>query len=216
MMPGKRLLPRASTMYPTMASTPPAFMISFARSGVCRAISRMRVAAFFRTNSSVSLRQFNMRGKISASTTTSARSTECLAICDRQEQTCLFRGTSPLESSAARSVTAPASTTTWARSGECLQMSANEDAAIRFSGKSGSWKQRTRSGTAPASTTVWARSLVCLATYPKAQDAASFTEGSNSSRHRVKASIAPESTTACANCGECLATARNTKAAAFL
>ena len=70
-----------------MLNPAPAFTMSFAKSGVWRAISRMHVAAFFRTYSSTSFRQSRMRGKISASTTTSAKSTLCLAICDRQLQT---------------------------------------------------------------------------------------------------------------------------------
>jgi len=44
----------------------------------------MHVAAFFCTKMSSSWRQLRMLGKISASTTISARSTECFAICARQ------------------------------------------------------------------------------------------------------------------------------------
>ena len=54
-----------------------------------------------------------MRGKISASTTTSARSTLCLAICDRQLHTWRLSGASMWLMSFASSETAPASTTVW-------------------------------------------------------------------------------------------------------
>lgn len=56
-------------------------------SGVCLAISRISVATFFLTYSSGSLRQVSTAGKISASTTISARSTECLEIWLRAEKT---------------------------------------------------------------------------------------------------------------------------------
>jgi len=60
-------------------------------SGVCFAISLMSVATFFFTYSSGSLRQVRTAGKISASTTISARSTECLEIWLRAENTCLWK-----------------------------------------------------------------------------------------------------------------------------
>ena len=56
-------------------------------SGVCLAISLMSVATFFFTYSSESFRQVSTAGNISASTTISARSTECLAIWLNAENT---------------------------------------------------------------------------------------------------------------------------------
>jgi hypothetical protein len=50
----------------------------------------MHVAAFFLTFTSTSFKQFNILGNISASTTTSAKSTVCFAICAKQEHTFLF------------------------------------------------------------------------------------------------------------------------------
>jgi len=66
-----------------VAAAPPECTISFASSVVYLAISLMHVAAFFLTYTSISLRQFKILGKISASTTISARSTVCLEICAR-------------------------------------------------------------------------------------------------------------------------------------
>jgi riboflavin synthase alpha subunit len=53
---------------------------SFFTSGVCLTISRISVAQFFFTYSSESFKHAKAAGKISASTTISAKSTECLAI----------------------------------------------------------------------------------------------------------------------------------------
>ncbi|KAG7236993.1 hypothetical protein INR49_032924 [Caranx melampygus] len=58
-------------------------------SGVCFTTSLIRVVTFFLTYSSGSLRQVTAAGKMSASTTISARSTECLLIWLRAENTCL-------------------------------------------------------------------------------------------------------------------------------
>lgn len=58
---------------------------------MCLATSRMSVAQFFFTYSSLSFRQANEAGKISASTTISAKSTECLAIWLSAEKTCLYK-----------------------------------------------------------------------------------------------------------------------------
>mmetsp|Transcript_30569 Transcript_30569/g.97547 ORF Transcript_30569/g.97547 Transcript_30569/m.97547 type:complete len:376 (+) Transcript_30569:552-1679(+) len=216
MMDGSLALPGASDTWSTSAAAPPELTMSLASSGVCLATSRTAVAAFLRTSWSLSLRQLRIFGKISASTTTSARSTECLAICARQPQTWRFSLASGCAMSGARYATEPASTTACASSGECLQMSLIAEAEMRLSVISGSWRQSTRSGTAPASTTDCAREASCWAMYPMAQAADSFTVGSNSSRHGTSASSAWLSTTACARSGECLATARSTKAAAFL
>ena len=49
-------------------------------SGVCLTISRINVAQFFLTYSSESFKHAKAAGKISASTTISAKSTECFAI----------------------------------------------------------------------------------------------------------------------------------------
>lgn len=59
----------------------------FFTSGVCFAISLIKVQAFFFTYSSLSFTQVSTTGKISASTTISARSTECFATWLRAERT---------------------------------------------------------------------------------------------------------------------------------
>ena len=63
------------------------FVLFCFTSGVCFAISLIKVEAFFFTYSSLSFRQVSTTGKISASTTISARSTECFAIWLRAERT---------------------------------------------------------------------------------------------------------------------------------
>ena len=63
------------------------YSLLYCTSGVCLAISRISVATFFLTYSSGSLRQVSTAGKISASTTISARSNECLEIWLRAEKT---------------------------------------------------------------------------------------------------------------------------------
>ena len=104
-------------------------------SGVCLATSRISVAQFFFTYSSESkigqdgqfefhkkkqfaipFRQVRTLGNISASTTISANSTECLLICERAEKTCLFSLASGFKVKLARWAMAPASTTVWANS----------------------------------------------------------------------------------------------------
>ena len=60
------------------------------------------------------LSEVSTAGKTSASTTISARSSECLATCERAENTCRFRRGSGLPTSPARWAMAPASTTVWA------------------------------------------------------------------------------------------------------
>ena len=77
MMPGSLLFPCASETYSTKAAAPPELTISLASSGVCLDTSRTHMAPFLRTMVSTSRRQLRMFGKISASTTTSAKSTEC-------------------------------------------------------------------------------------------------------------------------------------------
>ena len=89
MIPG-RASPFASEMKSTMATAPPELQISFARSMFCLAIYLMQIAAYFRTRVSLSLSLYRILGKISLSTTISARSALCLEILARQEQTCLL------------------------------------------------------------------------------------------------------------------------------
>ena len=89
-IPGNLGFPLASVIYSTMATAPPALQINLARSGLYFAISLMHVAANFLTNISLSFNLYNILGKISASTTTSASSTACFEILARQEQTYLL------------------------------------------------------------------------------------------------------------------------------
>lgn len=70
--------------------------------------SRTTVAACLRTSSSGNLRQVRILGKTSASTTTSAMSTLCLAIWARAQHTCLFSLGSWFSTRGARYATAPA------------------------------------------------------------------------------------------------------------
>ena len=58
---------------------------------MCVCVCEGCVASGERTHPSTSLRHVSILGKISASTTTSARSTECLAICPKHEHTCTHR-----------------------------------------------------------------------------------------------------------------------------
>lgn len=48
-IPGSLAFPLESVIYSTKAAEPPALQIVFAKSDECFAISRMQVAAFFRT-----------------------------------------------------------------------------------------------------------------------------------------------------------------------
>ena len=80
-------------------------------SAVCLATSQIKVAAFFLTMGSASLRHNKTVGNISPSTTVSAKSTVCLEICPKAEQTCLFNLLSWLLSNGAKTDTEPASTT---------------------------------------------------------------------------------------------------------
>jgi hypothetical protein len=132
---------------------------------VCFAISQIKVAAFFFTYPSVSFRQFSALGKISPSTTVSAKSTVCFAICERAEQTWRLNLASGLANNGAMKDMVLASTTDWASyikthiqyegsyfiiflsclsdsliitSGECLEMSLKADAAILLRDSSGS------------------------------------------------------------------------------
>lgn len=68
------------------------------------------VAACLRTSSSGNLRQVRILGKTSASTTTSAMSTLCLAIWANAQHTCLFSLGSCFKTKGARYATAPAPT----------------------------------------------------------------------------------------------------------
>lgn len=81
------LLPLLSLQYSTRPPTPPLATTSCASSGVCFTTSLTNVAACFLTNSSGYLRQVKHFGNTSASTTISARSTECLATWLRALQT---------------------------------------------------------------------------------------------------------------------------------
>lgn len=63
-----------------MAAAPPEWTINLANSVVYLAISLIQVAAFFLTYTSMSFKQLRILGNISASTTTSAKSTVCFAI----------------------------------------------------------------------------------------------------------------------------------------
>ena len=107
MIPGSLALPLLSEIQSTIAAAPPECTINFYNSVVYFAISLMHVAAFLRTYTSISFKQFNILGNISASTTTSAKSTVCFAICAKQLHTCLFNYASGCEISAAKYGTAP-------------------------------------------------------------------------------------------------------------
>ena len=54
MIPGRREFPLESVIYSTKAADPPALQMVFAKSDECLAISRIQVAAFFRTRPSLS------------------------------------------------------------------------------------------------------------------------------------------------------------------
>jgi len=123
----------------------------------------MQVAANFFTKRSGSLSLYKIFGKISASTTCSAKSIVWRAILAKHEQTYLFNWASLCGISEDKKGTAPASTTCWANSCECLQISLKALAEILFKAVSGSWIQSTNKGMAPTSTTAYAKSLVCFA-----------------------------------------------------
>jgi len=73
-----------------MATAPPEEQINLANSYDYLAISLIQVAANFFTKASLSFNLYNILGKISFSTTFSAKSMVCLAMLAKQEQTCLF------------------------------------------------------------------------------------------------------------------------------
>lgn len=73
-----------------MATAPPEEQINLANSCDYFAISLIQVAANFLTNESLSFNLYKILGKISLSTTLSAKSMVCLAIFAKQEQTYLF------------------------------------------------------------------------------------------------------------------------------
>ena len=71
---------------------------------------------------SLSFNLYSILGKISLSTTISARSIVCLEILAKHEHTCLLSWASWWLINWAKNGTAPASTTNWANYGECLQI----------------------------------------------------------------------------------------------
>ena len=162
MIPGSPY-PLASEIKSTIATAPPELQISLDKSRLCLAIYRMQIAAYFLTKLSLSFNRYRILGKISLSTTISAKSIVCLEMLAKHEQTWRLSWASWWLISWARKGTAPASTTNWANSGECLQISLNAEAAILLSVGSGYWTQSTKRGTAPTSTTDIANSGVCLA-----------------------------------------------------
>lgn len=89
MIPGSPY-PLASEIKSTIATAPPELQISFERSRLCLAIYLIQIAAYFLTKLSLSFNLYRILGKISLSTTISAKSIVCLAIFAKQEQTCLL------------------------------------------------------------------------------------------------------------------------------
>jgi hypothetical protein len=96
--------------------------INFDKSKLCFAIYLIQVAANFLTSWSVSFNLYKIFGKISLSTTVSAKSIVCLAIFAKHEHTCLLSWLSWWLINWAKNGTAPASTTNCANSAECLQI----------------------------------------------------------------------------------------------
>ncbi len=88
-MPGNPY-PFASSKKSTMATAPPELQMSLDKSILCLAISLMQMAAYFLTKWSLSLSLYKILGKISLSTTISAKSRVCLEMFAKHEQTCLF------------------------------------------------------------------------------------------------------------------------------
>lgn len=78
--PGRRDAPLAVEINSTRAPTPPPLTMIYASSEVCLTTSRTKVAALRAVNSSLSRNNAKARGNTSPSTTSSANSTECLAI----------------------------------------------------------------------------------------------------------------------------------------
>lgn len=73
-----------------MATAPPELQISFDKSRLCFEIYLIQIAAYFLTKLSLSFNLYKIFGKMSLSTTISAKSIVCLEILAKQEQTCLF------------------------------------------------------------------------------------------------------------------------------
>lgn len=88
-IPGKAS-PLAYEIKSTIATAPPELHMSLARSIFCLAIYLIQIAAYFLTKLSLSLSLYKILGKISLSTTISARSAVCREMLARHEQTCRF------------------------------------------------------------------------------------------------------------------------------
>jgi hypothetical protein len=80
----------ASDIKSTIATAPPELQINLDKSKLCLAIYLMQIAAYFLTKLSLSFSLYKILGKISLSTTISAKSIVCLEMLAKQEQTCLF------------------------------------------------------------------------------------------------------------------------------
>jgi hypothetical protein len=71
----------------TIATAPPELHINLDKSRLCLAIYLIQIAAYFLTKLSLSFNRYNILGKISLSTTISAKSIVCLDMLAKHEHT---------------------------------------------------------------------------------------------------------------------------------